>query len=498
MAKKKNLKKYYVHVEVTQNGEVLSTQLYPFGKEKVVKLTSDPKAKLSAPFYPLKYDIEILNITKDLVEVELEPDWEGFTTYKGNIEEINRDKSTKFLHLLDKGDVGSFAHNDLRVTVKVEPKVVAKKERIKKIPVNFFKKSKELVFNNGLELRVMTLALVCSSIVFTGVYSGFMDRVDDTPKSFIDLKENYTLAFMDPKHFQTAPEAMQSDLDRENPIRTAYNFYNNYTKMYLGDLKSIPPYLFKNTFKRYKKEINKEQEKIQLYKLKQMDILVSKTSKEYMPLISLPSVKGHSYTEKMKKIKTKMKSLHKTFDRDLKERIKVTNSFYTDKGFKRLKKSSILSTKVGEQVPTNKELTMYKQFDDISRKASYIQQDMKEKLAKTKSSESGSVVISKNLATLSTLNAINFAKLNKKLAYLNASTYRMRPKEPIKEPLIGTISPEQIEKVIVSKKYEIQLCYEAALRRNSKINGTMDWSWKLDTRGAISEIKLEELKYHRR
>ena len=110
---KKNLKKYYVHVEVTQNGEVLSTQLYPFGKEKVVKLTSDPKAKLSAPFYPLKYDIEILNITKDLVEVELEPDWEGFTTYKGNIEEINRDKSTKFLHLLDKGDVGSFAHNDL-------------------------------------------------------------------------------------------------------------------------------------------------------------------------------------------------------------------------------------------------------------------------------------------------------------------------------------------------------------------------------------------------
>ena len=61
---------------------------------------------------------------------------------------------------------------------------------------------------------------------------------------------------------------------------------------------------------------------------------------------------------------------------------------------------------------------MYKQFDDISRKASYIQQDMKEKLAKTKSSESGSVVISKNLATLSTLNAINFAKLNKKLAYL--------------------------------------------------------------------------------
>ena len=31
---KKNLKKYYVHVEVTQNGEVLSTQLYPFGKRE--------------------------------------------------------------------------------------------------------------------------------------------------------------------------------------------------------------------------------------------------------------------------------------------------------------------------------------------------------------------------------------------------------------------------------------------------------------------------------
>ena len=42
-------------------------------------------------------EIDLLRITKDVVEVDLDTDWEGgFTTYKGKIKEIGRDKSKKY------------------------------------------------------------------------------------------------------------------------------------------------------------------------------------------------------------------------------------------------------------------------------------------------------------------------------------------------------------------------------------------------------------------
>ena len=98
------------------------------------------KGKLSAPYYPLKYDVDLLHITKELVEVELDSDWEGFTTYRGNIEEIGKDKSTKYLHLLGKDDIGTFIHNDLRVSVKIKPLSVKVEDKIEKVPGNKLKR----------------------------------------------------------------------------------------------------------------------------------------------------------------------------------------------------------------------------------------------------------------------------------------------------------------------------------------------------------------------
>ena len=74
---------------------------------------------------------------------------------------------------------------------------------------------------------------------------------------------------------------------------------------------------------------------------------------------------------------------------------------------------------------------------------------------------------------------------------MNASSFMMRKSKEFKEPVIGKISSRKVEQVIIRKKFEIQLCYEAALRRDSKINGVMNWSWMLNTKGIISNIKLE-------
>ena len=42
----------------------------------------------------------------------------------------------------------------------------------------------------------------------------------------------------------------------------------------------------------------------------------------------------------------------------------------------------------------------------------------------------------------------------------------------------------------VEKEMGLQLCFELALRRNQNLKGSMEWQWRLDSRGKISEIEL--------
>ena len=95
---------------------------------------------------------------------------------------------------------------------------------------------------------------------------------------------------------------MQQQLDRAHPIETTYLYYKNYTKMLLGKLDKIPPYIFRNTAKSYKKHIKNTENKVEVYKAKQEEFF-AKATKEYAPLLSIPSVKGTSYRDKLFNIK---------------------------------------------------------------------------------------------------------------------------------------------------------------------------------------------------
>jgi hypothetical protein len=349
-----------------------------------------------------------------------------------------------------------------------------------------------MFFNNKEEYRVMLFSLASSLIFFFAVYSGLMSRKDDTPKSLVDLQESYSLAFIDADHFETIPEAMQQNLDRMHPIESTFEFYQNYTKMILGELEKTPPYIFKNTSSRYRKKLKNIENEIKVYKANQEDFVVESTKNDYSTVFSIPSVKGLSYRDKLSNIKKKITDLHLSFRSDLASRIAVTNAFIKDTKYENTKiDDSIVNKRRGNKVLTNREMQMYRQFDKIAQKARLLQQDLKSKATESNLKNKSSVYIPSERNFASTLNNIEFDKLNSKLAYMNASSFIMRKSKELKEPIIGKISSTKVEKVIISKKFEIQLCYEAALRRDSKINGVMNWSWMLNTKGTISNIKLE-------
>ena len=134
----------------------------------------------------LKYDVDLLHITKELVEVELDSDWEGFTTYRGNIEEIGRDKSTKYLHLLRQGRYW-YLHTQRSQShcIKIKPLSV-KVEDVQSICSRKHiakKTSRYITLIIEKNHRVMGFALACSSIIlYCGIYSwAYESQSDDTP-----------------------------------------------------------------------------------------------------------------------------------------------------------------------------------------------------------------------------------------------------------------------------------------------------------------------------
>jgi hypothetical protein len=91
-------------------------------------------------------------------------------------------------------------------------------------------------------------------------------------------------------------------------------------------------------------------------------------------------------------------------------------------------------------------------------------------------------------------NTESFEQSDEFLASLKASTWGA-PKQEEKvhrviEPLAGTIDPKSVERAIASGRFQLQLCFELALRRNQAAKGNMEWKWQIDTRGQMSGLAL--------
>jgi len=182
---------YKVFVEVHQNGELLSKTSRPFTNRGSIFLTSDPDGELTAPFYALPTAIRILKLTKRGVEVDLDPNWEGFTTFEGKIEDINSDRKSAYTHIMKKGDYGSIAYNDLRVLIRIgkDRQTRALQQTTSK---EYRGSSLDLWFGSRHDLKFLGIGLVAALWFMGGFVLGLLKKPDDRPRDFIDLRNEYT------------------------------------------------------------------------------------------------------------------------------------------------------------------------------------------------------------------------------------------------------------------------------------------------------------------
>lgn len=498
MAKKKKASQndYKIFVEVLQNGELLSSIAKPFHKPGLIKLTSHPNGELTAPFYPLPTDIDLIKITKRGAEVDLDPNWEGFTTYEGRIEDISSHRKTQYTHIMKQGDYGSIAYNDLRVLIRVG------KERPKRldasVPTGEYRGPLlGLWFSSITEYKTIGIGFLASAWIFASIVIGLMNRPDTRPQQLADLKPVYTLPFIYPRHLELIPEAMQHHLNRKNLISSVFSYYNNFTATVLAYQSKPSPFIFPSSFDYYQDIYERQKSKINEIAEQQYATELKYIEDHRHGFIYIPSILGETLDQKLIWLKEKIKIAHASFASNLKLRRDITTAFHQDQKYLFEQYQSVNRfEKPKEYTPWKMSLdekTMYAEAKELAKIAALQQKEMKrqrQKITELTPENSRPIAIAPENSKISFLSPENFHQLNKKIASIQASTFDLRKSDLLKEPLRGKINPQLIGKTISKNSFELKLCFELALRRNQNLSGIMEWQWRLDSRGKISEIEL--------
>ncbi|MCX6127835.1 MAG: AgmX/PglI C-terminal domain-containing protein [Proteobacteria bacterium] len=487
-----------IFVEVHQNGELLSKTSRPFNKRGQISLTSDPDGELTAPFYPLPSDIQILKITRRGVEVDLDPNWEGFTTFEGKIEDINSDRKSAYTHIMKKGDYGSIAYNDLRILIRIgkDRQIVQQKN----LDNSEYKGSLiDLWFSNKNDLKFIGFGAITAFWV-VGVFAfALLKHPDDRPREFIDLHNEYTLPFIHPKHLRNVPESLQSQYARNSPIRSAMEFAKDFTDTLLGydnlsDKEGLDHSIFMQSRLRYKQLYQTQSDEITSIKKERMNREDKYLEDSRTALIALPTVIGESFAGGLLRLEDKLKIWHENASASLKLRRTTSrefgaDNFYDFNEYRDPKKQTKNVRASHEKSATPDENYMYEEVEHLANFAEYNQHritQFREPIVPITLANSSPIGI--ELVRL--FQKDGFQDFNHKLTSIQASIFDPDKPKVIREPLIGSLDPQLIEQTVTRYRFELQLCYELALRRNQLASGSMEWQWHLDTQGKVSEIEL--------
>ncbi len=474
----------------------------PFHKRGQIVLTSDPEGELSAPFYPLPTSIRILQITQRGVEVDLDPNWEGFTTCEGKIEDINSNRKSAYTHIMKKGDYGSIAYNDLRVLIRIGKERQTQRQMIghsKEYRGQFL----EFWLGDRRDFKFLVFGSLASAWVIGSFVMGLLKHPDDRPQSFIELRNEYTLPFIHPQHLTHAPESLQLRYDRQTPLHSVLNFAHELTNTLLdlqppsNEKESVSKTpIFAETKLRYQRLYARQKQDLEALAQKRLDIERRILSDQRNALIAIPSIKGETFAGSLLRLEDKLSIWYLNTNKALQYRREMSESFRQDALYSYTEYKEPGRVKRGDyEAGSNPkdESFLYKDASDLALLADQHRKQIvkfREPATALSVENSSPLALPLDNQFSSTAKPENFAAFNLKLGLIQASLFNPDKPKIIREPLIGTLDPQLVQATIDRYRFELQLCYELALRRNQEAQGSMQWQWHIDTQGQVFDIEL--------
>jgi hypothetical protein len=500
-----------IFIEVLQNGEVIASTVKPYNARGKIRIGNKFGSELKLPFYALAKDIELFRTNKKGAELLLDGDWDGFISIKGTIRSIEFNHSSAESLILSDGDYGSIFWHDLQVLFRIG-KEHASAEKFYKRHKAYRGKPLSLLIHSKIEGQILAASALAVALIF-GPLVFLLNKIDLSHKiAFEELDPKYIAPFFDPKNIANSPEALQDSLNRSNYYKSTMRFYDSLTDMTLGWNNFGKNIMFGASVNLYQGLHQERADQLRQKIKKQQDIEARVLARPKTAVIDIPSVKGESVEGRILKLFDKIGILHNAFETNLEARRALTLAFVEDPeyefgNYKKLKQSKKAMDALSKITPfhllTN-EQTMYAVAKDLAKKS-----ERSRFLINKKRSDKTFLLASKHeiigipsgVEFASFLNEGSLLAEDEKINDLEASQYgdaalvattgsSTEKGQPIKEPLIGEIEPNLIERIILKNKYELQLCYELALRRNQLTSGKMEWSWRIDTRGKISQLEL--------
>lgn len=486
-----------VFVEVHQNGELLSKIVKPLKKSGAIFLTANPNGELTAPYYPLPSDVRLLKMTDRGVELDLGANWAGFTTHDGKIENISSDRRSAYTHIMKRGDYGSIAYHDLRILIRIGRDHPSYKAPFR--PTREYRGS-VIDFWWGKEFTGLWLGLFASLVLTLGFVFGLKARPDDRPKSFVELPDEYTLPFISPLHFSQGPESQQDSYLRRQPIPSALRFTEDFVKITL-DLgaertKDYPTPILQSAADLYADRFTQDEVRAKEADAKRAAIEQKQLGDRRNGLVAIPVVRGEALNAKLLRVQNTMKAWYESTPFMVDLRGKTTASFVQDPGYDFKDYKTVSKDPPKEKAPfqfTGDEDLMYKGAKSLAEKAAAERAKLdrlRVKFEPLRPETSRPLGFAKGTDYTPSMSGRDFLELNRKIDGIMASLFDPAKPKKIQEPIIGTVDPRLIQKTVDRSRFELQLCYELALRRNQAAEGLMEWRWHLDTKGRVSDLEL--------
>lgn len=497
-AKKPSARQTMVSVEILQNGISVANMSKPYGRTGDLAITSKATGPLAIPMYPIADDLKLLRSSKKKTYLTLSTAWEGFAVMSGRAVDFAATDRSAREYQLAPGDYASLLHGDLRVLIRVSPE--RKKTKPIALAADYRATPLAMLVRDKTEIGILAIAATIGLCIY-GLFALGLHSIESVkPKKIEELAAPYTVPFISKDHFETSPEILQSKLDRRDYVSSIVNFYRAYAGALANGEFVENSGVFPSTAASYRQAISASAEKIEFFKEKQKKIEDTIKSRPLTGVLVVPTVLGESVEGTLQRLIDKVGIAHQSARHNLKIRQEFLEPFISepeynfddyrsgpvkDKTFSKIAKISV------NEMPDEKE--MYLRAENLGKQAIRAQAKhtaMHSDLAPS-SKYGGPIEIPAGIEYASFLGGSDYILSDEKLDEIRASEYGTTRKiEVIREPLIGEIEPGLVEKTIQKHRFELQLCFELALRRNQLARGTMEWKWRIDSRGAISDISL--------
>jgi hypothetical protein len=500
MAKPQSKHKY-IEVAVSWGGSELGRFQTSFANCSGVSAGRGLLNSIRSRVWPRWDDLEIL--TKSRSGLILNPNlpWDGVIDDGSDVHVLNASRPQKKIISISPTTTGTLRLEDMTIMIKVGPRNVGRNVKIVKRG-GYAAGLLSLFADFRSDGMALFLGGLGSLIICGSIWWSLSNRPTETYKQITDLPQNKLSAFLAHSYLSSAPNMIQTGLDRFKFVRSVWSYYSDLGLVLgFGESANTGRQLFTSTKDYYKNLLSIQSSQLETSESHQQKKIAESLVRG--PIISVPTVRGESLDGRVQRIFDKIAIVLDSSNELSKRRVDIAEKFAADIGYKFEARQEANSTQEafakisqGFLGIESDDIMQERAAKDAAAKAAAIQLKIygKERLVFGTSqccqppagmplTQDGITWLKPDLshvdgASLSELKASTWGSIDTKRGLSIGGTKA------------GQVDPASVEKTVRAGRYQLKLCYEMALRRNKTAGGAMEWRWTIGSDGRASDLNL--------